>query len=78
MRRASSSFKCEARAMFSFKAACRGSCAVATEGCAVEVECARAARSSGLARTSARSCFLGNMLVGILGNWGQRYIRFIL
>jgi hypothetical protein len=52
--------------MFSLSAACNGSCDAAIDGCAVEDECARAARSSGFARMSARSCFLGSVSAEIL------------
>ena len=56
--RASSSLRCDARAMFSVKAACRGSCDAAIEGCAVEDEWASAARRAGFASISAKSCLL--------------------
>lgn len=65
--------------MFSSSAACKGSCDAAIEGCAVEDECAIAARSSGFARTSARSCLLWSPSVAILlGRQHKRYRRFVL
>lgn len=76
--RASSSFRRDARAIFSAKAACSGSWEAAIDGCAVEDECARAARSSGFASMSARSFFLVTLSVSIQGRDLRRYRRFIL
>jgi hypothetical protein len=65
--------------MFSSSAACKGSCDAAIDGCAVEDECAIAARSSGFARTSARSCLLRSPSVAILlGRQHKSYRRFVL
>lgn len=44
--------------IFSSNAVFRGACDVDMEGCAVDVECVRAARMAGLDRADARSCFL--------------------
>lgn len=58
--------------MFSVRAACSGSCDAATDGCAVDDEWARAASSSGLARMSARSCFLWRESESRSSVWFQR------
>jgi hypothetical protein len=65
--------------MLSSSAAYKGSCDAAIDGCAVEDECARAARSSGFARISARSCLLQSPSADILAVKQQkRYRRFVL
>lgn len=75
--RASSSFKCDAREIFSDKAASKGSRDAVVEGCAVEGAWIKAATKFGLASTSATSCLLVHRQIRVSKRGCRLHLRFV-